>query len=356
MSQISIIKYKNEYKQDLIKFLAFFYNSLDYEERKRLFEWRYENNPYTKYPYIYLAFDKEEIVGFRAFVIQKFTLKDKEFLLGTPADAVVHPQYRRKGIFSKLTEFALSDMYQNSNVRFLVSLSANDASEAGNVKLGFVPIGRRKYMFLVSTLNALKTSFRDNVFQNKYSVSLKEDIKIEISKELRSKEISKLMNKFLDKNKIRNVKDVVFYEWAWGSSPYEYTYAYCTRKNELVGYICLEKKSSFLYSLIEYGYTEPKFLHQLIKTTSKKLSIPLLRLYIFTKNQNEISMFNNYGFQGENNISMKLFKKINLLKIDDGAGMLIKPISEDTKNEDFMIDNEDTRLSHNWYLFPSDSH
>ncbi|KYC45241.1 MAG: hypothetical protein APG12_01696 [Candidatus Methanofastidiosum methylothiophilum] len=355
MSEIYITKYKKEHKPDLIKFLAYFYKTLNYETRKKLFVWRYESNPYINSPFIYLAFDGKKIIGFRAFVIQKFILKDKKFLLGTPADAVVHPQYRRKGLFSKLTEYAIDDMDKNSNIRFLVSLSANSASEAGNIKLGFVPIGKRKYVYKISLSNTLKSIYRNNRFQ-KRDISIGKNIKIEISKELRSDDISKLMNNFLNKNKIRNLKDDKFYNWVFGSSSNDYIYVYYIKNDVLLGYICLEKKSRLLYSLVEYGYTQQHIIKQLIEVISKEISIPFLRLYIFTKDNKEKSLFFDCGFRGENDILMKFLKKMNLLIIEDGAGMLIKPVSRDVNNNKFCIDGIDTRSPSNWCLFSSDIH
>lgn len=355
MKQITLTKYRKEHKQDLVKFLAYFYNSLDYMERQRLFEWRYESNPYLKSPFIYLAFDEEKIIGFRAFVIQKFTIKDNHFFLGTPADAVVHPQYRRQGLFSKLTKFAIDDMYKNSDVRFLVSLSANSASEAGNVKLNFIPIGKRKYIFRISAFNILKNNFSNIVVQNR-EIDLGDEINIEISKDLRSEEITKLMNNFIDRNKIKNVRDDKFYDWVFRSSHQDYIYAYYKKNDVLLGYMCLEKKNRLLYSLVEYGYTQQYIMEQLIKVVSKELSIPLLRLYIFTKDENEVSMFYNYGFHRSKDALMKLLTKMKILTIEDGAGMLIKPVSSDIKAENFYIDGVDTRLPENWYLFSSDIH
>jgi hypothetical protein len=56
------------------------------------------------------------------------------------ADAVVHPDHRRKGLLQALTQLNLQEM-EGTSCRYIVTLSANARSGANNLKLGWQKIG-----------------------------------------------------------------------------------------------------------------------------------------------------------------------------------------------------------------------
>ena len=54
--------------------------------------------------------NNEQIVGFRAFVVQLFKLGKVKYKVFNPEDAIVHSDFRRMGIFFKLNEIFLADL------------------------------------------------------------------------------------------------------------------------------------------------------------------------------------------------------------------------------------------------------
>ena len=76
MNKLVFKKYEFNNKFSLLELLAFKWKHLKTRELKNKFEWRYEQNPYNKNnPFIYVALNGEQVVGFRAFVIQHFILE-----------------------------------------------------------------------------------------------------------------------------------------------------------------------------------------------------------------------------------------------------------------------------------------
>jgi len=132
------LKYSIEYKESLLELLSLMWKDLNDAERKRRFEWWYEKIPYFYEPRIYIAVDNEKVVGFRGFIVQKFTNSQKTFNVLNPADIIVHPDYRRRGIFSKLNMLFLQDVLgarNQSNV--ILNLSSNRLSTPGYLKQGW---------------------------------------------------------------------------------------------------------------------------------------------------------------------------------------------------------------------------
>jgi len=355
MTDISIETYSPKYKEGLLDLLSYHLDDLNFEERKKRFEWMYEDNPYTESPLCYLALDREKVVGHCGSIVQKFQLTGKEYYFCTPADAIVHPEYRRKGIFSSLLKFSRKELALNSNITLILILSANKTSTPIQLKYGDESVGKRRYMYYFSFTNILKFFLRKYNFQKPISFD-KNDLKIKITNELRAQEISNLMNKCKEKNKITNTRDKAFYEWRFSNPLKEYLFGYCTKDDELVGYIALENNEEKIIPIMEYGYLKPYYLEELNKEIFKNLTQPCFSVFIFTRSNKEREIISKIGFRDNKDLLVKLLKKINIMSRENLPGAFIKPSTENITEEDFFLNGKDVRNPNNWSLFYSDVH
>ncbi len=351
MEDISVKTYSPEYKDSLLSLLSYHWTDLTPEEMRERFKWRYEDNPYTKSPYCYLALDGEKVVGHCGSVVQKFRSDEEEYYFCTPADAVVHPDYRRKGVFSSVLEFSRDHLALNSDMSLILILSATEASTAVSLIYDDVPVSKREYYYAFSFFNIL----RSKNFQTPISMD-KNGLKIEITKELRAEEICRLMDDCREKDKIANVRDEKFYEWRFSNPLEDYIFVYCTKEGELVGYVALANNDEKIVPMMEYGYLEPSYLEDLIEEIFKNLSISCLSAYIFTRSDKEKEMLSRIGFRDRNDWLIKLLKKMNVMSESKQPGALVKPLCENITEEDFFLNGKDIREPNNWSLFLSDMH
>jgi len=367
MTDFSFVRYDKSFKEELYDFLIYDpgWNTLKNEEKKRKFEWIYGNPPYTKIPITYLALDNNKIVGHRVFILQKFMINN-EFLFGIPTGGLIHPNYRRMGLFSKIIDFSMKDLSDNTDVKLILSLSPNAPACKALQKNGYLPIGTREKIYLLSPKNFFKRIIISN-FEKKfmdYSYKLK-NLEINITNDLRMNEIIYLMSIFNNCGKLRNVRDSQFYEWRFRDSPYDMLYIYVYECDEMVGFLSLEKQRITFYSryleyyiLIEYGYINKYYFEKLLEIIHK-LPIPAIMAYTFTRSIEEKLIFRKYGFLDSNNYMLKLVEKIlNTDRILDTnlPGAMIKPVSKKIKDNSFILDEKDIRLEKNWSLFRSDVH
>ena len=356
MSDIHICRYDSSLKDQLVEFLGLLKGNINVHKREKLFEWAYEKNPYTQKPFIYLALHGEHIVAHLAFVIQKYVHNKDEFLLGIAGDGIVHPDFRRQGLFSKLMDYACEDMLVNSNIKLILGLSPNEASALGLLKLGFIPVGEREYMYYISPENILKKIIQYKCDLANTFISDKNDVTIEITRELKVREISGLMQTFTDKNKIYNVRDEEFYKWRFADSPNKYIYAYCREEDEITGYLSLRKNNNTLmeYTLMEYGYLNPSCFKYLIEEFSRKLLMPSLITPTFSRNQDELLNLKRSGFNYSNDRCIIILKALTRISKNKLPALLVKPISPDFNDNAYLIGGVDMRLSKNCSLFESD--
>jgi len=361
MSNISIVKYNPDFKRELINFLSYIWKNYDFKKRKAVFEWKYEKNPYFSGSLNYLALDEGEIVGHRSFVPHKFRVKHKTYLFGTPADTVVHPDYRRKGIFSKLNDFGMRDIIENEYLSLLVSLSSSKASSAGNIKAGFVPVGTRRWLYYFSKKSILKDIVTTKL--GGMDINNSNDENMEISNKIYPKQISQLMEENNDKEKISSVRDEEFYRWRFIESPFNYLCCYLWQNDKLIGYISFKRKTITLgikkincLEMMEFAYADIRMLDRLIKNTKNRLSPASIIAYVFTRKNNEISILNRNRFKSSESIVINYLQKQGTLRPNNLPGLLVKPVSPQLKESSYVFEKMDVRNPKNWSLFWSSVH
>ena len=347
----SIVKYSPEYKESLLGLLKIMWKDLKESEVREQFEWRYERNPYHHSPYIYLAVVDAKVVGFRAFVLQLFTLKKSIYQVFSPADAIVHPDYRRKGIFSTLNDFFLKDLAETGMKNALiVNLSSNKYSTPGYLKQGWQETdGLKFYAFRVSLLNYLK-NLLGNEKQKKSAVQIvnnKTGTSIEISQSLNSRDLADFVNENRVKNRLTNLRDESYFLWRYSREGGDIFFLYYRDGGQLKGYAVVKRLSRFQFSLEEYLAADQSLYIELLQTLSKILSISILRTWNLS--QDDRALLSKSNFFPEPAGLLKILGKQRL-------PVLVRPVAKSVKEDDFIIADLDMRHINNWQLYLADKH
>jgi len=121
-------------------------------EIKKIFEWKYPEKSHFANGFV--ALDEERVVGFRGFFIQNYVDDGQVVPVAVLGDAVVHPDYQRRGIFANLTKKAM-EYYRTSPMNYVLALSSNAKSSPGYLKLGWLPFLRKEYRIRFSIINMM---------------------------------------------------------------------------------------------------------------------------------------------------------------------------------------------------------
>ncbi|MFC6975150.1 GNAT family N-acetyltransferase [Halomicroarcula sp. GCM10025709] len=81
------------------------------------FDWKYVDDPFLSHVPINVATHGGEIVGTQAYVPARIRRGDRSVLALQPADAMVHPDHRRKGLYTRITRSAI-DRYEDGEPAF----------------------------------------------------------------------------------------------------------------------------------------------------------------------------------------------------------------------------------------------
>lgn len=101
--------------------------------------WKHIDNPFGKSP-VLLAFEKEQLIGVRAFMRWEWKRDSTVFKAVRAVDTATHPDYQGKGIFKKLT-LQLVDQSRKEGVDFIFN-TPNKSSKPGYLKMGWSEFGR----------------------------------------------------------------------------------------------------------------------------------------------------------------------------------------------------------------------
>lgn len=104
--------------------------------------WKHADNPFGPSP-VLLAEAEGELVGLRVFMRWTWMSHGTPISAVRAVDTATHPDWRGRGIFSRLT-LALADQMQEEGVGFVFN-TPNDKSRPGYLKMGWRSVGRTSF-------------------------------------------------------------------------------------------------------------------------------------------------------------------------------------------------------------------
>lgn len=109
------------------------------ERDERWFRWKFEANPFVDRVPIVVAERRGRLVGCRAFFPLEMRVDGRDRLAFQPCDTMVHPDHRRRGLFTAMNRLAV-ERYRDGGPTFYFNFP-NAKSRGGNLALGWEPVG-----------------------------------------------------------------------------------------------------------------------------------------------------------------------------------------------------------------------
>lgn len=103
------------------------------------FAWKYERNPFVDHVPIVVATEGDDVVGAKSAVAVTLRAGEETVDALQPADTMVHPDHRRRGLFSRMTEFT-KEYYADRSATLFFNFP-NERTLAGGLKHGWEQIG-----------------------------------------------------------------------------------------------------------------------------------------------------------------------------------------------------------------------
>ena len=141
---------------DVDDFLALHREVFDNDRGREWFAWKYEENPYVYHVPVFVAERAGELVGARPFFALELSVNGRRHLALQPGDTMVHPDHRRRGLFTRLNEAAI-EQYRDRDVSFFFNFP-NEKSGAGYLQQGWKRVGDQPTYYRVQDPAGLQES------------------------------------------------------------------------------------------------------------------------------------------------------------------------------------------------------
>ena len=206
------------------------------------FDWKYVQNPFADEPLVHLALAGDQLVGMRGKLCSRWQAGTpaEELACLSEADAVVHPDHRRRGLFREMTATALDDP-RVGRYRFIINLSSNEASSGGYAKLGWQPV-----LVFEELHRKERPAFEVLRFSRKVRPFRKLDARmgrrrgaVAVHRVARPDEMSHIVERIPHDGRMRPVRNRDYLAWRFGNPLASYRFLYW-EDPEPLGYLVLQ--------------------------------------------------------------------------------------------------------------------
>jgi len=249
MDDYEIRKYDPQFKQQLLDLQSHHWRH-DHARRAAYFEWKYERNPYMETPSIVVALKEQQVVGMLGMYGAKWEFgKDRQYTLcPCPADVVVEPSHRRRGLFKRMM-IVLFEELVSRGYRHTFALSAGTNSSPGLLSIDWRIIGPAETM----RRRHHRARFREYLRRAGASLGVSEPRKhafslldqniakggILIRSMARPAQMEQLIHRLDYDGRIRHVRDADYFGWRFQNPFSDYRFLF-SGEDSLEGYLVLQ--------------------------------------------------------------------------------------------------------------------
>jgi GNAT superfamily N-acetyltransferase len=328
---INFKPYSSVNESEVLALLEPLWGNMDIETRKAYFQWKYVDNPAVNTTCAFIAIDENtgKVIGFRGYYFMHYFYKQNPLKIAAYSDVVIHPDYRKQGLFEKLTLDSMKQLEKHNSVAFYNTISNNTwPSSLGYLKMGSVSLGEKSdyYRFFL-----LKPSVRAG------------DFKLTYQRDVDPVFIKKINEILSENEKITPDFTTQFLRWRYANPAQQYHFIYAYNGNQPVGFVSFYRINDKRVYLLDYATTEqavfPKMMHAIAYYTNCRI----IQTWTVSKEKRAMLQLKKAGF-----ISLNFLYRIMRKKMQ--PPILIRPGTIKYKPEAFIYQGKDLRNEYNWHI------
>lgn len=232
MAEYTIRPYRPE---DRDGFLSLFETVMGEEKGDDWFDWKYEHNPYLDHVPMIVALDEGTVIGTRPLFPLPVVADGEHSVALQPGDAMVHPDHRRRGVFTRMIEQTIERYSEDHPFYFSFP---NHLSLPGHLKHGSDIVSKRSSYYRIENPASLvgdqtdRTAIRLAVtvgtpvakgyYRLRDFVARGPDVTVRERAEPPVSDLATLYRTAIP-DEIHVRRDEQFYRWRLGNPDWEYT-------------------------------------------------------------------------------------------------------------------------------------
>lgn len=378
----TIIRYRPRLRSQILELQTHLWGA-NLKSNDEYLEWKYFLNPYNTEALIYVALHENEVVGMRGFYGTCWELAggDTRFNCLSGADAVVHPDHRRRGLLTQMTAASLEDL-ATSGYGYFITLSAGAFTTSALMRLGWQSAGAlqaihrigktpttlserdhgllcklprlaKMYTYLYrfqkkswacpeqsNPFHSFDKSAKHDHLKKQYCISAGNVPRIEDMEEL-------ILRNTSNDGLIRHVRDRDFFAWRFQNPFCRYRYLYCDN-GRLEGYLVLQAPRAFQkakIAMVDYEATNATVWSNLVATATQWCDDHELMTWAATLSNDQKPVLQRHGFDAPK-------KAEKFLEDAFSPVVLVRPINPDILGTEWKLGNRQLLNLTNWNLRP----
>ncbi len=269
-----------EDKPAIIELLQLSLGETKLKKTQEIWEFKHEKNPFGSSP-VFLAEEDAILVGVRVFMQWRWQLENEVWISYRAVDTATHPKHQGKGIFKKLTLFALDYVQKKSDC--FVFNTPNNQSRPGYLKMGWQEVAKIK-VSLIPTFFYFTNLFRKENDSNSITTSQLNQL------------CESHNNNLINKKLLFTPKSAQYLKWRYENNPLQEYFVVSSEKHYIAMYV---KQHNFFKELrvVETVGTFDKKNHSAIRKVISHFAIIKGCLFI-TSADKELFSFGLFGMFG----------------------------------------------------------
>lgn len=264
---VEVIRYRPEHAAQVADLQSQLW-SPDTALNLRYLRWKYAENPCGDGSNIYLAFDRDNLVGMRGFYPSRWECErsDRQFDVLVADDLVLRGDYRKQGVLTLLMRTAIADLLARGH-EYVFNLSGGALTVLGSLAMGWRSAKQFEPASRVSWQRSLATTLSSRIARLPYfwrhadnlmvpkkgkrpafcqldsaanSIGAESGVKLSVSAQPRPRQMAELISQLPYDGRIRHVRDEAFLAWRFRNPLHDYRFLFAGG-NVLDGYLALQR-------------------------------------------------------------------------------------------------------------------
>jgi acyl carrier protein len=364
-----ILRYDQSYKRAVASFQTGLW-SPDPELNLRYLEWKYESNPYTDKPHIFLAFYRDAIIGMRGFYASLWEtgIPSRQFPVLVADDLLVRQDHRNRGLVTRIMQTAYEEL-RGSGTDFLFNLSGGSLTVLGSLTMGWRsagllnPLGHRSFSGVL--YRRMRGALRHLPYLGRYARSQllyhpterhpfsrldrlpsrftkKAELVVEIDTRARPKAMAELIKRLGHDGRLRHVRDERYVDWRFCNPLREYRFLFIGG-DKLDGFLVLSRS-------IGASEPSPQVCISDLEAVNSRVQAALLKAAVSEGGFPELVVWTaTANAETQKQLRMLGFGPIDHDRPFSGLrSVLVRPIKDEQLDREWRLGEAQLLDLHNW--------
>ena len=343
--EYEIIPYDSKFRSETLELLTPLWGA-NLEANSRYFDWKYQQNPYSRKPLMYLALDGGNVVGTDSYFVSCWETGKgrKRYHCVHGCDAVVHPAHRGRGLHKRIKAVAM-DYLKTSEYELEITMASNEITESHNIKAGGLSVAELKRLRwkmsenggrlrslgrLVPGAGLIYRCFRGKADDGKrgsmssakarpFSILDANFVrygtfghsKISLAAEPRPESMALLVSRMNRGGQIKHVRDKEFYSWRYRNPSSVYRFLYLEKGGgDLQGFVVVQLPASGTFTagfIVDWEASTREVFSELLGALIRYGGFSLLEIWAITLRTEEANSLKKLGFSAKETADARVF-------------------------------------------------